>query len=113
MVLANQDLSVLQILLDGGVPLLLLIALIVVSKLYYAERNIRTAEMGNYRDEVSALKTDYSNKVESLLRERLESETENTKVILRATEAMSSVNGTLEHTNTTLKRFIEATDATS
>ena len=108
--LANQDLSGLQLLLDGGVPLLLLVALIVVSKLYYEERNKRTAEMENYRTEISNLKTEFSNKVESLFRERLESESENARVILRATEAMDSVTGTLEHTNDTLEKFIEVTN---
>lgn len=96
--LASTEIGILQTILDGGLPLALLIAIGVVFKLYQAEKSAKDEEVGKRvtAAEASAvaegnLRKEYSTKVESLLRERIESETSSQRIIIEATEVMQSV----------------------
>jgi hypothetical protein len=99
--------GLLETILKGGVPLLLMVALYLVVSAYNKERNDRTVEQQNHIKEISELRKDYAKKVEDLLRERLDSESENIRALTRATEVMDSVTQTLERTNDTLEDLME------
>jgi len=102
-----ETLSFLQAILNGGVPLLLLVALCIVGWVYWKEKAARTEADKKYMEENSKLREQFTEKVESLFRERLDSETENARVIMRATEVMESVTNALERTNDTLDTLVE------
>jgi uncharacterized protein HemX len=103
LLLASAEIGLLQLLLEGGVPLLLLAGLGIVGRAYIQEKNDRVAADKAAAEEIKSLRKEFTEKVEALFRERLESETENAKVIMRATEVMESVVNTLERTNDTLE----------
>lgn len=108
MMLAQAEVvGLLTTLLEGGVPLLLLVALYFVVNAYNKERTDRMNENQKSAGELSDLRKDYAKKVEDLLRERLESEAENIRALTRATEVMESVVQTLERTNDTLESLVE------
>ena len=102
-----EILALLQTLLNGGLPLLLLVALYIVGRFYYKEKEGKTADAEKHMKEISDLREQFTKKIEDLFRERLESETENAKIIMRATEVMESVTNTLERTNETLDDLTE------
>jgi hypothetical protein len=102
-----ETVGLLSLLLEGGVPLLLLAALCVVGWMYYKEKNAKTDADKACAKEVTSLQKQFTDKIESLYRERLDSETENAKIIMRATEVMDSVVNTLERTNETLDTITE------
>jgi len=97
--LAQSDpaLGIFQTILEGGLPLALLIALYVVFTLYKKEKEAKDAEVTAriasteaHAKEMANLRADYSTKVEQLLRERLESETTSQRVIIEAKDVMQS-----------------------
>jgi len=102
-----ETLSFLQAVLNGGVPLLLLVALCIVGWVYWKEKGARAEADKQYMEDNAKLREQFTDKIESLFRERLESETENARVIMRATEALESVNNTLDRTNETLDSLTE------
>jgi len=102
-----ETLGFLQAILNGGVPLLLLVALCIVGWVYWKEKEARAKADLKYMEENTKLREQFTEKVESLFRERLDSETENARVILRATEVMESVTNALERTNDTLDSLVE------
>lgn len=102
-----ETIGLLQTILSGGVPLLLLVALCIVGWLYYREKESKTLNAEKHSEEVSKLREKFTDKIEELFRERLDSETENAKIILKATEVMESVTNTLERTNDTLDELTE------
>lgn len=104
---ASTELGLLQTILDGGLPLALLVALVVVARLYHQEKTEHAASVKACSDTVSELQKEFTEKVETLFRERLEFETENAKIIMRATEVMESVVNTLQKTNHTLEDLID------
>ena len=96
--LANAELGLLDTILDGGLPVALLIAVYVIFSLYRKEKDAKDAEVAarvksveDHATVVSELKSAYSVKVEKLLRERIESETASQKIIIEAKEIMQSV----------------------
>jgi hypothetical protein len=97
--LAQAELiSLLQTLLNGGLPLLLLTALIYVGRMYKKEKEARDEEVKirvkaveTASEEMAKLEQKYSDKVEELLRERIDSETANQKIQLESKEAIQSV----------------------
>ncbi len=105
--LASTELGLLQTILDGGLPLALLVALVVVARLYHQEKTDHALSVKACSDTVTELQKEFTTKVEILFRERLEFETENARVILRATEVMESVVNTLQKTNHTLEDLID------
>jgi hypothetical protein len=102
-----EFIGLLQTLLSGGLPLLLLTALYIVGRFYYVEKESKTSDAKKHMEEISALREQFTNKIEALFRERLDSETENARIIMRATEVMESVTNTLERTNDTLDDLTE------
>lgn len=102
-----ETIGLLQTVLNGGVPLLLLIALCVVSWLYYKEKESKTKADTKYAEDTAKLRDDFTKKIEDLYKERLSSETENARMIVRATEALESVGNALTRTNETLDSLIE------
>jgi len=89
--LAETDIGLLQSILEGGLPLLLLIALCIVAKLYYKEKEDSKNDSVNHVKVVSDLKDTYSKKVETLLRERIESEADLQKTVMEAKDTMDAV----------------------
>lgn len=92
------ELGILQTILDGGLPLALLVAIYIVFTLYKKEKEAKDAEVAArvssvqaHATEMSQLRIDYSVKVESLLRERIESETASQRIIIEAKEVLQSV----------------------
>lgn len=109
-----ETLGILQTILDGGLPLMLLIALCIVGYLYKKEKeakdvagNSLIANTEAHSTEISTLKGAYSDKVEELLRERLESESEMQKALLEAKEVMKSTVMAMNNCNETLEALIE------
>lgn len=109
-----DTLGFLQTLLDGGLPLLLLTALCLVGYLYKKEKEAkdvetaaRVAAVEKHSREISELKTDYSSKVEELLRERLKSETAAQKLIIETKEISKSVVMSLNNVQDLLESIIE------
>jgi hypothetical protein len=107
---AAEPIGLLTTLLEGGLPLLLLVALCIVGYLYKKEKEAKDAEVAarvkaveNHSESTSKLKTEYSKKVEELLRERLESETHGQRIIIEAKDVMQSVVMQM----TTLGDFLE------
>ncbi len=110
----SETIGILQTVLDGGLPLMLLVALCIVGYLYKKEKDAKdavvTASMTNteaHSAAISNLKTDYSKKVEELLRERIESETEMQKALMETREIMKSTVMTMNNCNETLESLIE------
>lgn len=94
---ADPSLGIFQTILEGGLPLALLIALYVLFSLYNKERAAKDVEVSariaateNHSKEMAVLRSAYSDKVEQLLRERLESEASSQRVIIEAKEVMQS-----------------------
>jgi uncharacterized protein HemX len=102
-----ETLGFLQTVLDGGVSMLLLVALCIVGWLYKKEKEDRTADNTKFMGQINTLREQLTEKIETLFRERLESETENAKIIQRATEVMESVTSVLDRTNDTLDSLTE------
>jgi len=109
-----ETLSLLQTLLDGGVPLLLLVALCIVGFLYKKEKEAkddeiktRVSAVEEHSAEISKLKTEYSQKVEELLRERISSEVEMQKALIENAEIMKTVVMSMNNCNSTLESIIE------
>ena len=102
-----ETLGFLQAVLNGGVPLLLLVALCIVGWVYWKEKSSHAAANKEFMGETSKLREQFTEKIESLFRERLDSETENARIIMRATEVMESVTNALERTNDTLDSLTE------
>jgi len=110
----QETLGTLQTILDGGLPLMLLIALCIVGYLYKKEKEAKDVEVAarvtaveSHSAETSKLKSDYSKKVEELLRERIESESETQKALIESTEIMKAVVMTMNNCNETLESVIE------
>jgi hypothetical protein len=110
----GETLGILTTLLDGGLPLLLLVALCIVGYLYKNEKEAKDAEVvarisatETHSGAISALKTEYSTKVESLLRERIESESEMQKALSENKEIMQAVVMTMNNCNSTLESVLE------
>jgi len=94
----SAELGFLQTILDGGLPLALLVAIYIVFKLYQKEKDAKNTEVSARVAAVEAhatatnqLRIDYSDKVESLLRERIDIETATQRVVIEAKEVMQSV----------------------
>jgi hypothetical protein len=109
-----ETLSLLQTLLDGGLPLMLLVALCLVGYLYKKEKaskddevTARVTAVEAHSTAISNLKTDYSKKVEELLRERIESESEMQKALRENGEIMKTAVLTMTNCNETLESIIE------
>lgn len=114
--LAQQEetIGLLSTLLDGGLPLMLLVALCIVGYLYKKEKEAKDDEtkarvtaVEGHSDAISNLKTEYSTKVESLLRERIESESEMQKALLENKEIMQAVVMTMNNCNSALESHYE------
>lgn len=110
----QETLGLLTTLLDGGLPLLLLVALCIVGYLYKLEKEAKDGEVAarvaaveSHSVATSNLKTEYSKKVEELLRERIESESETQKALLENKEIMQAVVMTMNNCNSTLEAMIE------
>ncbi len=110
----SETIGVLQTLLDGGLPLLLLVALCIVGYLYEKEKEAKDTETAarvnaveTHSKDTSQLNTDYSKKVEELLRERIESEAEMQKALLENKEMMKAVVMAMNNCNDTLESIIE------
>jgi len=99
--------SLLQVVLNGGVPLILIVAVWFLGKFYLKEKDERAADSKEFQTKINQLQDDFVKKVELLYKDRLEAETENAKIIQRATEALESVNVALDKTNETLEALIE------
>ncbi len=106
----GEALGILTTLLDGGLPLLLLVALCIVGYFYKKEKEAKDDEtkarvkaVESHSDDISTLKTEYSTKVESLLRERIESEGEMQKALMENKEIMQAVVMTMNNCNSTLE----------
>jgi hypothetical protein len=111
----QETIGLLQTVLDGGLPLMLLIALCIVGYLYKKEKEAKEIEiiarvsvLVEHSREIGTLKTNYSDKVESLMRERLESETTLQKTLLEAKDAMSAVALAMNNVQDTLESLAEA-----
>ncbi len=113
--LANtaEPLGILQTILDGGLPLALLVAIYIVFTLYKKEKEAKTEEVSArvasveaHAAEMSRLRDAYSIKVEELLRERIESETTSQRIIIEAKEVLQSVVMQMD----TLSSLIEFAD---
>jgi Ca2+/Na+ antiporter len=92
------ELGILQTILNGGLPLALLIAVYIIFTLYKKEKEAkdsettaRVAAVTSHAKELGDLRDAYSTKVEQLLRERIESETASQKIIIETREVMQSV----------------------
>lgn len=103
----ETTISVLQAILDGGISMLLLVALTIVGWLYFKEKESKEKTNNEHVKNLANLQKEFTKKVEELYKERLISETESAKVILRATEVMGSVVGALDRTNDTLDKLID------
>lgn len=93
-----SQLGILQTILDGGLPLALIIGVYVVFMLYKKEKEAKDVEVNKRVEVVEAhaaaigtLRSDYSKKVEELLRERIASETASQKILIENKEVMQSV----------------------
>lgn len=93
----DPALGLFQTILEGGLPLALLIAIYVVFSLYKKEKEAKDVEVTarikatkDHSKDMADLRSDYSDKVEQLLRERLASEATSLKVIIEAKEVMQS-----------------------
>jgi hypothetical protein len=108
-ILAQQaeTLGFMQAILDGGTPLLLMVGIAIVGWLYKKEKEEHSADNAKHMAESAVLREKFSDKVEELYKQRLESETENARIIMRASEALESVDGTLARTNETLDSLME------
>lgn len=109
-----ETLGTLQTILDGGLPLMLLIALCIVGYLYKKEKEAtteaikaRVAAVEGHATETSKLKSEFSEKVEQLLRERIESESEMQKALIENKEIMQAAVMTMNNCNTTLESVME------
>lgn len=109
-----ETIGLLQTLLDGGLPLLLLVALICIAYMYKREKEAKDKEVAarvkaveTHSVEMSKLQVEYSAKVESLMRERLQSEKDSQKVILENGEVMKAAVMTMTNCNDTLQSVIE------
>lgn len=110
----QETLGLLQTILDGGLPFMLLVALCIVGYLYKKEKEAKDAETAArvaavqaHSKEVGDLKTEYSNKVESLMRERLSSETAIQKTLLEAKEVMTATTLAMNNVQDTLENLAE------
>ena len=93
---------------------MLLIALCIVGWLYKKEKEATTEAVKARVDaveahsiETSKLKTLFSEKVEQLLRERIESESEMQKALIENKEIMQTVVMTVNNCNTALANLLE------
>lgn len=109
-----ETIGLLNTLLDGGLPLMLLVALCIVGWLYKKEKESKDAEVvarvaavEAHSKEVGTLKTEYSDKVESLMRERLDSETTLIKTLVEAKEVMTAVALAMNNVQGTIENLVE------
>lgn len=102
-----EFLGTLQAILDGGLPLLLLVALVYVGKLYKKEKESKENILKDNAKEVETLKTAYSDKVETLLRERIDSELDNQKMRIEQKELMKSVLMSINNVNEFLESIVD------
>jgi len=110
----TSEIGILQTLLEGGVPLLLLVAVVLLAKLYYKEKEDSRKEMINHSTQIISLKDDYSKKVEKLLRERIDSEADVKKMLIEAKDVMEAVVITMERMNDLMELAVkEANNASS
>lgn len=100
---AVELVTLFETVLNGGLPLILMFAIYFIFTGYKREKEAHIKAL----EDAATLRKEFTKKIEELFRERLESETENARIIQRATEALDSVSATLDRTNETLDSLTE------